>query len=1855
MNYRPQWLAEGVEDLFSALDKSALEPIDFDVVVVGSGYGGAVAAARLAQAVDDKGTQLKVCVLERGQEYVPGTFPASLSELPGCVRFSRYDDAQFKGKADGLFDFRLGADVSVLVGNGLGGGSLINASVAERADPEVFEDPAWPVELRREAAAQDRFYSDAEAMLGVKEAPVEDLDKYRALGEFAKAAGTKARPAKIAVNFAGGVNAQGVTQHPCQRVGNCVTGCNNWAKNTLAMNYLPLARRFGARLFTNATVSRVEKLEKVTEGRSEVSWAVHFDQTSTRHPPPDAGAGKPPRAVRARHVVLAAGTLGSTEILLRSRAPGLRLSDKLGARFSGNGDMISVLYDQDTGVNAAQEDSAPLKLDIGPTITGKVEIGSTRAERVVIEELGIPSALRRVFEEIVTTGALPAQLARFDCSTHGPDDPDPAAVDARAIERTQIFAAMGDDGARGRLELVEGWEGVRGNGAIKVAWKSAGKNPLYARQDAILSKAEALGGIYLRSPLWQPLPEDVSGILSGNKPEGKLLSVHPLGGCAMGDDWRTGVVDDLGRVYDPGVRGDYTRVHDGLLVLDGSIVPVALGINPLLTITALAERAIARYARVQGWSIDCVKRPPADLPAPPELQGAQAAPKSNTTVRFAEKMKGGLRLTQNPKEEVPCELEVEFGEIGDIRNFLRKGPHRVTLKQATLAVQGGAPAPVSGSVYWMERACSRWWQRLPRAIWTWIGARALSDGFQQQREHKPFRWKSLCLAAKLATNVGEVRHLRYEMELQSALTHDGQELLPAGTQVRGLKTLQYVRDGNPWRQLSRLEVMVTPPEGASREVGTLIIDLEHMVRRFAAQLQIVRSVDGPTAMMDLAAIGLFLARVVAKVHFWSFRLPEYEKQDPRRDLRRVPGPLEEHHGLHMERHRVTAPVSQFKADGNLILPLTRYRSKSRPGTKPVLLIHGFGSGGIQFSHPQLKPNLASHLADKEFDVWVAELRTSIAVPSSFDQWTLDQVAINDIPAIVQYVLAETRREKLDVVAHCIGSAMFCSAVLAGKLAGKVRSAVLLQVGPLITLSQGNRFRGHLAAALRRYMLAHFMYSSVDDSADWQNALLDRILYTYPYPDSELQAHKIWPPCRSNIHIANCNRSAGVFGRLFEHANVDKTMLNALGDLLGHTNLKTFEQTGKYAFSKRLTDYDGCNAYVTDDNIGKYFNFSVRFVHGEKNDVFHPDTTARSLKLLEDIFGVDPRRRDRKVIRGYGHLDPLIGKTAKDKVYPKISGFLDDAAGFEAGKPLDRHPHFALPPLIGPVLGWTRKQKDEEGIERWSARIWCRSDDEYVPAYFIIALVLDAQGHPVPGYAFGMDISRQPRRAPDLMGVIDVPLPGLPEDRFEILIVGAYASVERDTKEGDKPSAEPLKPAGIEAKAAADAAVKAQASVPGLAANVRQLPAGYDAATLEERKHWADQLKQGMQARRVCDAGYEARPDSVLLSRALLERLDSGRNAICFALGSCRYSAAMIDREQADATFGRLRELAEANGPDAPSLLLLAGDQIYADATAGLFDPKDRRARFYDAYREVWTAPNAREVLRRLPTYMMLDDHEVSDDWHPEDKGDQEHLDNRKWGLGAFEDYQLAHAPANAAVLCAAAGVTPSTVAPNYFYSFEAGGFAFFACDTRTGRKGRAQIMSPEQFAALTFWLDDRQREPAYADKPKFVLSPSVVVPFLNATQGSDAYAARSDGWDGFPHSLRALFSFIADKRIENVVFLCGDPHLSMASEIRFEGENLTGLRALCIVASPFYAPYPFANAQPQDFLDAGHLPLGSGAGSAMAYRIDPHSRVGADAANGLGPDSFTTVDVAPEGSGWCVRASVYRPGGAPTVTAFKLP
>lgn len=577
----------------------------YPVVVIGSGYGGAIAASRLARAGQT------VCLLERGREFAPGEFPdtepEALAELQADL------PGHHLGSRLGLYDIRLNADLNVFQGCGLGGTSLVNANVALRAEPWVFADPCWPAEFRADREqGLARGYAHAEAMLKPTPYPetAPPLAKLSALATAAAALGAPCYRPPIAVTFEDGVNHVGVAQRACTLCGDCVSGCNYGAKNTTAMNYLPDACNHGAELYTHAAVRRLER----RDGR----WLVHYQLL-------DSGRERfqaPPLFISADIVILAAGALGSTEILLRSQAAGLPLSAQLGRRFTGNGDVLGFGYNNDSpihGIGYGHRPAAAMRREfgpVGPCITGVLDARRQGApeDGLVIEEGSLPGPLAGRY---AAAFAVAARALGRDTDA-GPQD----AIQERyrelesllrgayygAMQHTQTLLVMSHDDSAGQLRLVDD--------RLRIDWPGVGRQPRFDRVNRQLEAVtRATGGVYLINLLWSELTQQ------------RLITVHPLGGCAMAADAEHGVVNHKGQAF-AGAAG--AAVYDSLYVCDGAVMPRSLGVNPLLTIAAVAERACALLATERGWTIDY------SLPSRPRA----VAPPARTGLRFTETMTG---------------------------------------------------------------------------------------------------------------------------------------------------------------------------------------------------------------------------------------------------------------------------------------------------------------------------------------------------------------------------------------------------------------------------------------------------------------------------------------------------------------------------------------------------------------------------------------------------------------------------------------------------------------------------------------------------------------------------------------------------------------------------------------------------------------------------------------------------------------------------------------------------------------------------------------------------------------------------------------------------------------------------------------------------------------------------------------------------------------------------------------------------------------------------------------------------------------------------------------------------------------
>lgn len=516
-----------------------MKPV-YDAVVVGSGFGGAITACRLAQA------GRSVCVLERGKRWSNSDFPRS----PGEVAKSFWRD----NKSCGFLDYRVFRRIDVIQGCGVGGGSLHYFNVHLRTPSEIFSSGAWPKEVNR--LVLDPYYSLAEGMLGsLPLSPPQGRAlplRTQAFREAAAAAGRKAELVPIGV-YTGQDRRNphsGVLQSACDYSGDCLLGCDLHAKNTVDITYIAVAETSGAEVFPLHCAEKIEP-------HDNNSYRVHF----SRMDPADPRRSEP-GVITGRQVILAGGTLGTTELLLRCRDLHRTLPNigsALGSRFSANGDfLLAATLDSDRHIDPG----------VGPSITVGADF-STPDNKIFIEDLGFPEGFMWLLE-----GAIPNEnrlknlfrsLKSYVLATFGVDS-GRIAFEAdrlfRGGETTRMlpYLAMGTDAADGRLKLRDG--------CIDIGWNPRKSRKLFSEiEQALKNLSAGLQGRYESSLLWR-------------WPLRKLLTAHPLGGCPMGDRSDSSVVRHQGEVWD----------YPNLFVADGSAIPSALSVNPSLTISALAER-----------------------------------------------------------------------------------------------------------------------------------------------------------------------------------------------------------------------------------------------------------------------------------------------------------------------------------------------------------------------------------------------------------------------------------------------------------------------------------------------------------------------------------------------------------------------------------------------------------------------------------------------------------------------------------------------------------------------------------------------------------------------------------------------------------------------------------------------------------------------------------------------------------------------------------------------------------------------------------------------------------------------------------------------------------------------------------------------------------------------------------------------------------------------------------------------------------------------------------------------------------------------------------------------------------------
>jgi cholesterol oxidase len=518
--------------------------LDYDVVVVGSGFGGSVAALRLTE----KG--YRVAVVEAGRRFSDDEFAKTSWDV------RRFLWAPALG-CFGIQRIHMLSDVMVLAGSGVGGGSLVYANTLYRPLESFYADPHW-AHITDWAAELAPYYDQAARMLGVVTNPAvtpSDEVMQRVAADMGIAGSYHQAPVGVFFGTPGErasdpyFGGAGPERTGCTQCGSCMTGCRVGAKNTLVKNYLYLAERCGAKILPMTTVTALAELP-------DGSWEVRT-RRSGGNPRRERGI------ITAGHVVLAAGTWGTQNLLHRMRDTGAlpKLSPRLGELTRTNSEAI-------LGANRLSVDPGR-DFSRGVAITSSIHPDqNTHIEPV---RYGKGSNAMGLLQTVATDGSsdVPRWKQALQSFRMHPLTTVRQLRTRRWSERTVILLVMQSldnsittftrRGLFGRRRYVS----KQGHGAPNPAFIPSG-------HQANLLAAKHIGG----------LPGGTWGELA-NIP----LTAHFIGGCAIGEDVEHGVIDPYHRVYN----------YASLSVVDGAAISANLGVNPALTIAAQAERAFALW------------------------------------------------------------------------------------------------------------------------------------------------------------------------------------------------------------------------------------------------------------------------------------------------------------------------------------------------------------------------------------------------------------------------------------------------------------------------------------------------------------------------------------------------------------------------------------------------------------------------------------------------------------------------------------------------------------------------------------------------------------------------------------------------------------------------------------------------------------------------------------------------------------------------------------------------------------------------------------------------------------------------------------------------------------------------------------------------------------------------------------------------------------------------------------------------------------------------------------------------------------------------------------------------------------
>ncbi|KAK5999103.1 hypothetical protein PT974_01492 [Cladobotryum mycophilum] len=1255
----------------------------YDCVVIGSGYGGAVAASRMARAGES------VCVLERGQEKWPGEYPTTSQELAEESHFSgEFTTGSSEGSSvdggnpTGLYHLIFGRDQNAIVGNGLGGTSLINANVFLEADERLLSMDFWPPEIRNNPHELDKYYQAVKDVLEPEPYPDHwpKLKKMEVFKRQAKVLGMGDRFYKVpqTTRFQSGPNSCGVNMSASTLTGQDAMGVNDGSKTTTLVTYLADAWNWGAEMFCECEVRYIEKVREERGG----GYLIYFSWHGHNRGRFQDNVQEDLLWVHAKKAVfLGAGAIGTTEILLRSKEMGLEMSDCVGQGMSGNGDMLAFGYNTDTEVNAIGRAFPCPTNPVGPTITGVIDHRKGHENPLdgfVIQEGAIPQAFvdfLQVMMDIMPgnhqtsgtslLGRAQEAMDRWKSRLLGP------YVPTGAVEKTQVFLVMSHDGSQATLSLK--------NDKPVLEFAGVGRSDRVKELNALLAKATAaVGGTLVQSPFYATMGQ-------------QQITAHPLGGANMSWDnnGAHGVTNHIGQVFK---GNDTIETYPGLIVTDGSLIPAAIGVNPLATIAALAERAVAHYARRNNLVISKEKNDILDLHGEPAHR-----PKSHMIITRQPTTKAGfsddeerLKTVENLMREAEIFKvnRIDFAEL--LSGFIHKGSssNGKADEKSTyeLAFRTGRSRGQSARFFVNVALLD------PDVMLNDDGSTGILTGtfvcpaikgspFMALRgdfglfkpDDSATGTSRLTYECDMVGVNGRRLHFHGYKIVDSSVTLDPRQLwystttlyisiTESGPPKSPIKTKQL--DDNGWTDMVRRK-------GANGTAAFENTQTVHGQRAVACGILHLRPMDLLSEVLTLTPMGNHLLEKALKVaNFVSFFTLK--------SLSFMLAPLAP----------LQYPVSAYQTYANYTPPMQSYIVVANDGVRtemhmwepspsavgvdaqgnPVKIENLFMIPGASVDHqifslPTISFNAINYFTRAGYRVFVTVHRIGQLRSTNGQQWTTYDARL-DIKACLERIRRMYGEKKIYTVAHCMGSVAFSCGLLDGTIPsdwilGVTASQVFMN--PIWAPINMAKATSPIAVdSIYRTLIGNWFECSTSTQDTFMQQTMNQLLRFYPIERHEL--------CNN----AACHRTTLLFGRCWSHHNLNEATHRNIDKFFGGASMTLMSLLKRMGSRGQVsTNAPAHEELTTPRNVQRLRGIPFLLFVGGDSAVLSPEATERTYEHLCDTFGMSAGMRGggiqyrRRVVPGYGHLDCWMGRNAWRDVFPFVREEVDRVVRGEA--------------------------------------------------------------------------------------------------------------------------------------------------------------------------------------------------------------------------------------------------------------------------------------------------------------------------------------------------------------------------------------------------------------------------------------------------------------------------------------------------------------------------------------------------------------------------------------------------------------